>query len=272
LSKQDDASAAEELINVGSDIAGGVATTAAGLVVGGPTGALAGAASGPLVIRALRWAGREVRDRLLSHREEVRIGGALAFAAEEIRIRSERGEVPRMDGFFDEEVSPGRTPAEEILEGVLLSAERAYEEKKVPYIGKLYAGIAFDTTIDPKSANYLLTIANSLTWTQYLLLQVIAQNHTGALRLRETMFPPGGQEGLIQLAHEMHELSQRAFVSQKRPDQQQAEVILSPVQITPQFLRVQGIGSIFFRIASLQNIPPHDWIPIARLLGSRVHA
>lgn len=272
MSARDDSAAAEEIIDIGSEIAGGVTTTAAGLLIAGPAGALAGAAGGPLVIRALRWAGREARERLLSQREQVRLGGALAFAAEEIKARLDEGHELRDDGFFTDEVTPGRTTAQEVLEGTLVAAERSYEENKIKYLGKLYGSIAFDSHIDRATANYLLTVGNELTWNQYVLLNVLSQNHEGALGLRDSMFPPEGQAGLVQLAHEIYDLAQRAFLSQRRPNQAQGEVVLNPVQLAPAYLRVQGGGSMFFAAAKLWEMAPEEWVPVARKLGCPIHS
>lgn len=268
----DDSSATEELIQAGAEVAGGVAAAALGFVGGGPAGALVGAGASPLIVRGFRWIGSEVKSRLVSPRGEVRIGTTLAFAADEIRQRLQAGEEPRSDGFLEDEVSPGRTAAEEVLEGTVLSAERAFEENKIPYIGKLYASIAFDASIDRAIANYLLTLASSLTWTQYVILQVIAQNFHGALELRETMFPPGEQHPkVVALAHEMLDLAQRNFLLQKRPGGDSSELILDAPHIAPRFLKIQGMAFTLFRLAKLEDIPPPQWAPVARLLGSNVH-
>lgn len=268
-SDEEDATGATEIINMGAEIVGGVATAAAGLVVAEPAGALGVAAGAPLVIRALRWAGHEVRERVLSHREQVRAGGALASAALELQKLLEQGEELRNDGFFQDDVSPGRTAAEEILEGVLVTAERSYEERKVPYLGKLYAGIAVDASIDPAAANYLLAVGASLTWMQYVTLNVIAQNFDGRLQLRESMFPEEGQStDMVALAHQMLDLAQRGFLLQKRPGQEQSELILDAPHIVPAYLKIQGFGFQFWRLAQLSDMPQSDWMPVARMLGS----
>ncbi len=265
----EDSTAAEEIIDIGAEIAGGVAGSAAGLLVAGPGGALAGAAGAPLAIRALRWAGREARERVLSRREQVRAGGALAFAADEIRTRLESGDVLRNDGFFKEEVAPGRTAAQEILEGTLMTAERSYEEKKVPYLGRLYASIGFDETVDAAGANYLLNIGATLTWMQFVILSVIAHNFEGQLRLRESMFEGDDQPmELVAVAHQMLNLAQRGFLFQKRPGQDNSEIILDAPHIAPQHLKIQGFGYQFWRLAKLGDMPSKDWLPMAVMLGS----
>jgi hypothetical protein len=264
-----DSTAAQEIIGLGAEIAGSVSGAAAGLLAAGAGGALAGAAGGPLITRLLGWAGREVRSRLISQREEIRAGGALAFATVEIRRRLDQGATLRDDGFFEEEISPGRTAAQEILEGVLLTAERSPEEKKVPYLGRLYSGVAFDSEIDPAGANFLVKVGDELSWIQFEVLHVIAQNFEGALQLRESMFPPGEQPAnLVGLAHQMFDLARRGFLLQKRPDQQNSELILDAPQIAPRHLKIQGFGFHFWRLAGLCDIPVKEWVTIANMLGS----
>jgi hypothetical protein len=63
-----------ELVEKGSELSGAMAGAAIGLL-GGPPGALAGAAAGVVLTHTFRWVGGELRRRMLSPREEVRIGG-----------------------------------------------------------------------------------------------------------------------------------------------------------------------------------------------------
>ena len=81
----------------------------------------------------LRRVGADVSERLLSPREQARVGFVLASAATEIHSRIERGETLRSDGFFDPRHGE-RSDAEEVSEGVLLKSQREPEEKKLPYM------------------------------------------------------------------------------------------------------------------------------------------
>ena len=75
--------------------------------------------------------------------------------------RLEDGETPRDDGFFDPGIEGHDAPAEELLEGALLFAANAYEQRKVPLIGRLYASLVF-TSIPVAHANWLLRLAERL--------------------------------------------------------------------------------------------------------------
>ena len=102
----------------------------------------------------LRSLGDEVSNRLLGPRERTRIGATLAFAAEDIQGRLERGQKLRVDCFLNLRDN-GRSAAEEIAEGVLLTAQREHEEKKLKYLGRFLSEISFNSRYDRAHANYM---------------------------------------------------------------------------------------------------------------------
>lgn len=178
----------------GGKVVGGVAGAAIGLL-GGPGAALAGGAVGAALGEVLASAGIEFYDRVLAPRQSVRAAGALAEAAVEIERRLQQGEHPRPD-FADGGADDSE--AAEILEGALLTAANSYEQRKVPFIGKFYANLAFDASVSPAFANLLLKLLDRLTYGQmrvlatlgnedYLesLIQVGAERNEGAFRSSE---------------------------------------------------------------------------------------
>ncbi len=69
--------------------------------IGGPPGALIGAATGPAMSHTLRRIGTEVSRRLLSPREENRLGTVFLLTAAETKARLDGGEQVRQDSFFE---------------------------------------------------------------------------------------------------------------------------------------------------------------------------
>jgi len=134
--------ALNSLIGIGSDIAGGVAGAAIGLIAAGPEGAVAGGAASPLIKHTLRRIAIEIKQRILGQREVIRIGATLAYAAAKIKEKIEAGQQIREDDFFKEQEGE-RPAAEEIAEGVLLAAQREHQEKKLQFYGNLLANIVF---------------------------------------------------------------------------------------------------------------------------------
>jgi hypothetical protein len=168
VSVADEKRLASELVEAGGDFAGASIGGALGLI-GGPVGVVAGAAGGVLATRAFRRVGAQLRQRWLDPRQELRLGGAYALAADLVQKRLEAGSTLRSDGFF-EPTTDGRPPAEELLEGVLRAAAEAYEEKKVPFLASMYSSLVFRPDISPAYANSLIQLAADCTWRQVVIL------------------------------------------------------------------------------------------------------
>lgn len=164
-----------ELIEAGSEIAGSVSGALLGGVILGPVGLIFGGAAGPILTRLFTKAGKEVKKRVLGDREESRIGFTYAVGLYKIKSKLENGEELRTDGFFENSESD-RSAGEEILEGVLRSAQSEYQEKKLPYYGNLLANIAFDSSINKEKANFFLKIAQNLSYQQLRILQFVSQH------------------------------------------------------------------------------------------------
>jgi hypothetical protein len=172
--EEEDAARTRELIEAGGDLAGGLIGGGLGLL-GGPLGVALGAGGGVLVSRLVKKVGAEIHERILGPRQVERVGVALAAAGGQITKRLESGDALRDDGFFVEE-DPEHSPAAELLEGVLLRAADAYQQRKVPYIGFLWASLLFRPDITPDYGHLLLRLADRLTYRQLQALAFFAEN------------------------------------------------------------------------------------------------
>ncbi len=168
----EDNDALQDAIETGSEISGSAAGAALGLLVAGPPGAIGGAVAAPLITRALAWVATEIRERLTGPREAVRVGAVLSYAVEDIQRRLDAGQQARDDSFLDD-YEHSRSAAKELAEGVVFAAQRSYEERKLPFLGRLYSSIAFDEAIDQHEANTLLRLLDEASYHQILLLQAI---------------------------------------------------------------------------------------------------
>ena len=165
-----DEAAAKRVLEAGAELTGGVSGAVVGLLIGGPAGAVGGAIAGPALVSGLK----EVARRYLSHREEARIGGAYLAAASGVQERLEAGQEVRSDGFFTSD-NGDRSDGEEIIEGVLLAAQREHQERKVQYLGYLLANVSFESTINAYLANWAIETARELTWAQLVLLSAVGR-------------------------------------------------------------------------------------------------
>lgn len=170
--KRDADKAAERLWDSGAELAGSVSGAALGAVLGG----MASAGAGSLIGIAIQ----EFAHRRLSQREQVRIGGTLKFVAAALKEHFDADHEVRSDGFFSVP-EDGRPPAEEILEGVLLTAQREHEERKIEYLGYLVANLAFESTMDFYLGNWAIKTAGELTWVQLVLLALIGDEENRSM-------------------------------------------------------------------------------------------
>jgi hypothetical protein len=157
-----------EFVESAAAVGGAIAGTALTLVAG----PFVGSSGGELVGRAMRRVGAEVQSRFFAPRQERRVGEAFESAVSRSRAALEAGNEPRDDGFFDVG-EDGHSDAEELLEGVLLHAADEYEERKVKHLGALYGSLAFRADVSPAFANYLLKLADRVTYRQLAWLALL---------------------------------------------------------------------------------------------------
>ena len=249
----------QQLINHGTEIAGGAAGAALGLLIGGPVGAVVGGAGGPMAAITLRSIGQEILARQLGPREKVRVGAAFAIAAADIRQRIENGESVRTDGFFDEKQT-GRSDAEEVTESVLLKAQREPEEKKIQYMGYLLSSIAFDSQISIHMAHQLTKTAEQLTYRQLCILKLAVVKDDFGLRNEDYRGQGAPTKELYQVLYECLDLYLRGYINFG------GEVAFGPTDVKPKSMTIQGMGADLFNLMKLSSIPDQDIIPIATQL------
>ena len=234
------------LVRRSAEVLGSAAGAALGLYVGGPIGAVWGAATGPALAEAFREIGAEVGSRLLGRREELRVGTALGFAIARTQARLEAGDTPRSDGFF-RETGTGRSQADEVLEAGLMAAQRTAQERKLRFLGNLMANIAFDPSVSPDAAAYLIQQAETLTYRQLLLLWVFGNRSGGNFNLHSDHYDlskPIGAE-LVSLLGEIHDLYLRGMVNASGLALQGAGDII------PNNIQVQGLGGRLYTLMGL---------------------
>jgi hypothetical protein len=159
-------------IETGSDLAGALAGAAVGLL-GGPVGAFGGAAVGVSASRAIKRAGRELYERVLAPREHERAGAVLAETTVVTSEKLAEGKELRDDGFFNAS-ERGRSDGDELLEAVLQRAARTYQERKLPYLSRLWPNVATSADIRPAYGHLLAQLADDLTYDGMVAMAFVA--------------------------------------------------------------------------------------------------
>jgi len=249
----------EELIDIGSEITGGVTGSIIGFLAAGPAGALVGGASGPIITRAVKKIAGEIRHRYLGHREEVRIGATLTYAVEKIKEKIDQGRQVRQDDFFDYEQND-RPPAEEIMEGVLIASQKEHQEKKLKYYGILLANFAFDSKFDKEQANHLLKAAQQLTYRQLCILALFAKKEQYGLRGIDYTSQGTINQDLTILLQETYELNTLGMLNCA------GEEMLGLSDVNPAKMNIHGVGAFLYNLMELWTIEKNDINKIVGLL------
>ena len=141
---------------------------------------------------------------------------------------------------------------EEIVEGIMFSAQREHEEKKLKYYGNLVANIAFDKTISREQANQLINISKRLTYRQIKLINLFVINQQLPIKiLKKEDYTKGGVSGytLISVLQDTLELYNIGLVGGN------GSVILEMPYIVPADIRVHGMGAILYNLMELSKMP-----------------
>lgn len=242
----------EEAIDTVAELGGSAAGAAVGAAIGsavaGPLGAVGGALAGTVLEKGFQLVGAEIKKRIFSPREEQRIGSVYTYANQKINRNLVAGRMIRTDSFF-ESIDEERSTNEEIFEGVLLAAQKEYEEKKLKYLGNLYANLPFNQSVDSRMANMLIKIASELTYRQYVALYVV---HMFQNPEYDTMVKKAPYESLsgfktMTIATEVFDLYRRTLIHS-------SEALLDAAAINPSKLNLVGYGSLMFELMELDEI------------------
>ncbi|WP_290704819.1 hypothetical protein [Amphritea sp.] len=249
------------LMSSGAEIAGGALGGALGFLAGGPIGAAAGGAGGAAVAVALKHIGTEVSDRVLAPREKVRAGGVLAIAASNIDKRINAGEKTREDNFFTTTPNSNRSKGEEIVESVILKAQKEPEERKIPFMGNLLSNISFDKTISVELGHQIIKTAEQLTYRQLCILKLSAVRSQLNIRQQDYRGQDSFPKELYQVLYEFLDLYSRGLINFG------GDVAFGPTDVKPGATTIQGMGADVFNLMGLIDIPDQDVLTIAKTVS-----
>ncbi|MBN1451067.1 MAG: hypothetical protein JW963_08645 [Anaerolineales bacterium] len=249
----DDNEKTKNLVSRGAELVGAAVGGAIGFYAGGPIGAVIGGVAGPVIAWSLQKIGVEFSSRWLSPREEVRVGAGLVFAYNKITQLLEEGCILRNDNFFKQDAT-GRSASEEILEGVILKCKNEPEEKKCKYIAYIYANVAFRPDISAQSANYLLHLAEQLTYRQLCLIAL-------AKRAKEISLEFAWGKYLT--STRLREHPDPSFVAEQRHLPSGLVHAMGNTE-EPPFL--ESLGQLCYETMSLEEIPIEDLREVVDLI------
>ena len=265
---QDEEQAFNEYLDAGTELVGGVTGFGVAAMVSGPVGGFLGALA-PVAVRVIRRSALDHMHRQLSARERMRTAAVVRIATARTQQMLALGYEARSDGFF--QGAPGnRSVAAELVEGVLISAQREHEEMKIPYLGNLLANIAFHDWISRGEANLLLRLADRLSYRQLCLLALFGRkaefpnlrDGTFVKELREV--EKSEREELVELIGllvEAEELFDLGMVTQER------RVIFAHGEgLNPANAMLFRYGAALYDLMELRDVPRDELEPLAATL------
>jgi len=245
-----------EYLKLGSEIAGGVAGGAIGLIEG-PAGAMIGGGAGVIVGKGLA----ELTERFLSNRETIRASASAAYSITAIDSRIKQGEELRTDDFFD--AVNGRSKAEELFEGVLIKCKNEYQEKKIKFISNIYSNTVFETNLSSEDANQILTVSETLSYRKMSILSLMNYKDVVInLDLRNTDYRTNGEYeigsenmslDLELLLQDFMDLYNIGLIERK-----DGTAMIDISDINPNGMQLSTIGQKYYDLMGLKGIETAD--------------
>ena len=253
--EEDRSESLHTMLNLGSELTGGSIGATVGMALAGPEGAVVGSIAGTTIGFALKQIGDDVARRFLSPSEKKRTGAVIIYAANKIQSNLQNGHALRRDDFFGGTTTE-RSPVEEIAEGVILAAQKEYEEKKIPYFGKPIGQYCFLTWDKQSSWRLsLIKIARNMSYRQLCFLSIAGQNDEFSLRQAGYEVNSTLPVDLVALLHEILEMEKGALISS-------GTVVLALVDLNPGKLKLEGQGQILYNLMNLSEIPLDELTPL----------
>jgi hypothetical protein len=259
----------EAFIETGAELAGASVGGAIGFLAAGPAGAAGAGAAGVLIAKGAKYLLGDLVNRQMSHQETKRIGATAAIALVTIREKIQKGESPRNDGFFGGDADK-RSSANEIFEGVLQKSKSEYEEKKLKFLGKFFANLAFAPAVTLGEANHYLNILDNLTYRQICILALIAMKEKSGsiftLRKNNYVGIGGIDFESVSLLQEILVLNGYGLVLCKNPDDLTYMALLSWHYIVPDNLVLSDMGRRLVVLSEVLTLDVKDLNQMIRLL------
>ena len=250
----------EEISNSGTEIVGGTVGALIGNAVAGPLGALVGSIGATATTKIISKVSNELSNRLLSKREEIKISNAFTSSLVTLNCKISKGYNIRDDGFFDQNEINTRSDGEEVLEAVLYKAQREPEEKKIPYIGNIFANVCLDEKVFPELAHQIIKTAEQLTYRQYCLLKLFSGLYKFDLRNENYRNQSYFEKEQYSILYECLDLYNRGLVSNG------GDVAFGATDIIPAKMHIEGIGADCFNLMQLKDIPNIDVMKCQELI------
>ncbi|RKU28881.1 hypothetical protein C6499_09700 [Candidatus Poribacteria bacterium] len=142
----------------------------------------------------------------------------------------------------------------------MLKCQREPQEKKIPYMGYLKAGISFSSNVSADMGHQIIKVGEELTYRQLCILKLIVVKDRFGLRNENYRNYGGFSKELYSVLYECKDLHDREYINFD------TEVGSGLTNTMPANMNLQGLGNDLYYFMKLTFIPDEDIIPIAEVL------
>jgi len=246
-------------LTMGIDLVGSGVGGALGVVLGGDA---VSSAISSMTGTSIAAVGRDVASRLLSPRQEARIGVVFLHAGASIKAKEVMGRKIREDDFWKGDHSHGS----EFAEGVMLTAMDTFEERKIPYLANVLANVATDDGVDPATANLAIRLSRNLSWMEMCIIAIVMRADDFPLPQRTRYVPTGWDEWTVSNA--VNQISGDSGLLQYKQPKPTDEEFISGLDLRLSALGLSNSGQLVGGLMQLNEIPADDIRPVhERLLA-----
>lgn len=245
---------------ISADMISGGAGILAEVLTGGISGGLAGVTIKSVV--------SDIVKRTISTKQLTRVNNLQQIGYSLTEKRMANGDVLRSDDFF-EQINDQPSSAEEIFEGVFYIAMNSYQERKIQHLAHLLTNIAFDETCKHHDADRFLRLAESLSYTQFILMKLFFTNLDNKYDLRTGDYESGieisdSTETILSLSYSL--VNNGLIYLPFNDDPKFSATVVEASAINPSTMKLTSAGERFYKLLSLDLIDNSDVLEINNLL------
>src|SRR5690606_27047947 len=154
-----------------------------------------------------------------------------------------------------------RSSAEELCEGILLKAKTEFQEKKIKYIGALYANSIFSSGVSPEDVNHMLSAVEGWTYRKLRIIALYGKKNY-IFPERKIMKDPyiWYENATFSLStravlQDIFELINMGIIDRMRIN------LTDHLSLIPERFQLTNLGEQYFELMSLDEIPLQELEP-----------
>jgi len=199
--------------------------------------------------------GSDIISRTLSKKEQNRIGKAFYYALKKINDNSINNK-PFRDDAFTKYSSETLSEASEFLEAILIDAQKEYQEKKIKFLGNMYANSLFTGNLDKHWLFYFLKLCETLSFRQLCYIAVLMEKGLYGLDRKVDMQK---DSYAIMRADQRFELNQMIVPNIIKGPRDFNSNVAYPFE----WYNIDWVGERLFELMNLNEIDPEDILSYA---------